>query len=68
MTSRAQIIAKSIAASLQSEISQSSQASLIVCGGSRPIVIFSYLNLQDFDYEQWQQIVLTFNPDQMRNR
>ena len=25
-------------------------------------------NLQDFDYEQWQQIVLTFNPDQMRNR
>ena len=25
-------------------------------------------NLQDFDYAQWQQIVLTFNPDQMRNR
>ena len=25
-------------------------------------------NLQDFEYEQWQQIVLTFNPDQMRNR
>ena len=25
-------------------------------------------NLQDFDYEQWQEIVLTFNPDQMRNR
>ena len=25
-------------------------------------------NLQNFDYEQWQQIVLTFNPDQMRNR
>ena len=25
-------------------------------------------NLKDFDYEQWQQIVLTFNPDQMRNR
>ena len=25
-------------------------------------------NLQNFEYEQWQQIVLTFNPDQMRNR
>ena len=25
-------------------------------------------NLQEFDYKQWQQIVLTFNPDQMRNR
>ena len=25
-------------------------------------------NLGDFDYEQWKQIVLTFNPDQMRNR
>ena len=50
MTSRAQIIAKSIAASLQSEISQTSYASLMVCGGSSPIEIFSYLNLQQIDW------------------
>ena len=50
MTSRAQFIAKSIATSLQSEISQTSQASLIVCGGSSPIEIFSYLNLQQIDW------------------
>lgn len=50
MTSRAQIIAKSIATSLQSEISQTSKASLVVCGGSSPIEIFSYLNLQRIDW------------------
>lgn len=50
MNSKAQRIAKSIADSLQSEISRTASASLVVCGGSSPIEIFSYLKLQKIEW------------------
>ena len=42
-SSKAHIIAQSIAETLQSEISNYGSASLVVCGGSSPVEIFSNL-------------------------
>lgn len=50
MTSRAQSIALSICQSLQSEISEFGNASLVVCGGTSPIRIFKYLNSIKIDW------------------
>ena len=50
MTSRAQSIAQSICKSLQSEISEFGNASLVVCGGTSPIRIFEYLNSIKIDW------------------
>ena len=50
MISKAQITADSIANSLQSEISETASASLVVCGGSSPIEIFKHLKLQEIEW------------------
>jgi 6-phosphogluconolactonase len=62
MTSKAQIIAESIADSFRSELSRTSSASLVVCGGSSPIEIFSYLNLQEID---WSLITIFLVDDRL---
>ena len=62
MTSKAQIIAESIADSLRSQLSRTSSASLVVCGGSSPIEIFSYLNLQEID---WSLITIFLVDDRL---
>ena len=62
MTSKAEIIAESIAESLQSELSRTSSASVVVCGGSSPIEIFRYLNLQEID---WSLITIFLADDRL---